>query len=78
MTPRLPSLSSRKVIDALRKAGFKDAPHRGKGSHRALVRHDDPPRLVIIPERKDIPVGTLRAIVRQAGLTPAEFLDLLK
>jgi predicted RNA binding protein YcfA (HicA-like mRNA interferase family) len=42
-----------------------------------MVRDDDPPRLVIIPERKDIPVGTLRAIIRQAGLTPDEFLSLL-
>jgi predicted RNA binding protein YcfA (HicA-like mRNA interferase family) len=78
VTARLPSLSSRKVIEALRKAGFVDAPRRGKGSHRALVLRDDPPRLVIVPERKDVPVGTLRAIVRQAGLTLEEFLELLK
>ena len=78
MSGRLPSLSSRQIIDALRRAGFADAPRRGKGSHRAMVRHDDPPRLVIIPERKDIPIGTLRAIIRQAGLTPEEFLTLLR
>ncbi len=43
-----------------------------------MVRRDEPPKLVIIPERKDIPVGTLRAIIRQAGLTPDEFLSLLR
>ena len=41
-----------------------------------MVRHDNPPRLVIIPERKDLPTGTLRAIIRQAGLTVEEFLGL--
>jgi predicted RNA binding protein YcfA (HicA-like mRNA interferase family) len=66
------------VIAALREAGFEDAPRRGKGSHRAMVLRSDPPRLVIIPERKDIPIGTLRGIIRQAGLTADEFLDLLK
>lgn len=78
MTPRLPSLSSRQIIDALKRVGFEDAPRRGKGSHRAVVRRGESTRLVIIPERKDIPVGTLRAIIRQAGLTPHEFLGLLK
>jgi hypothetical protein len=42
-----------------------------------MMLESSPPRLVIIPERKSIPVGTLRAIVRQAGLTVEEFLDLL-
>jgi predicted RNA binding protein YcfA (HicA-like mRNA interferase family) len=43
-----------------------------------VVGRDEPPQLVIIPERKDIPIGTLRAIIRQAGLTPEEFLSLLR
>jgi len=42
-----------------------------------MVLRSDPPRLVIIPKRKDIPVGTLRGIIRQAGLTNDEFLGLL-
>jgi predicted RNA binding protein YcfA (HicA-like mRNA interferase family) len=65
------------VISALRNAGFVEAPGRGKGSHRAVVLHSDPPRLVIIPDRKSLPIGTLRAIVRQAGMTVEEFLDHL-
>jgi len=32
----LPSVSSAEVLRVLRKAGFIDAPHRGKGSHVAL------------------------------------------
>ncbi len=77
VTPRLPSLSSRQLITALRKAGFEDAPRRGKGSHVALVKQGSPPRLVIVPFRKSLPSGTVRGIIRQAGLEREEFLDLL-
>jgi predicted RNA binding protein YcfA (HicA-like mRNA interferase family) len=35
-------------------------------------------RLVIVPERKTLPRGTLRAILDQAGLTKDEFVELLK
>jgi predicted RNA binding protein YcfA (HicA-like mRNA interferase family) len=38
----------------------------------------DKARLVIVPDRKTIPRGTLRAILDQAGLTKDEFIDLLK
>ena len=76
---RLPSLSSRQLIAALRRAGFEDAPHCGKGSHRALVRRqrDDIIRLVIVPERSDLPRGTVHAILQQAGMTPQELAELL-
>ena len=76
---RLPSLSTLQVIKALRKGGFLDAPTRGKGSHHALskIETDGTVRLVIVPERRDIPVGTLSAIIKQAGLSRDEFLALL-
>ena len=77
--PKLPSLSSRQIIDALRRAGFAEAPHRGKGSHRAFCRTDADgrARLVIVPQGKDIPHGTLTAVLEQAGLSREEFLNLL-
>jgi len=34
------------------------------------------PRLVIVPERKNLPKGTLRSILEQAGLTKEEFINL--
>lgn len=76
---RLPSLSSKKIIRALRAAGFSEAPHRGKGSHRAFVKKDPGGRvrLVIVPQGRDIPRGTLLAILDQAGLTKDDFLSLL-
>ena len=76
---RLPSLSSKDIIRALRKAGFDEAPQRGKGSHRAFVKKDSAGRirLVIVPQGKDIPRGTLVAILEQAGLSKDDFLQLL-
>ncbi|NIM04706.1 MAG: addiction module toxin, HicA family [Armatimonadetes bacterium] len=79
MSRRLPSLSGGQVIAALRKAGFEDAPRRGKGSHRAMMKRESSgrTRLVIVPDRKDLPRGTLGAILDQAGLSAADFLELL-
>ncbi len=75
---KLPSLSSDQVVRALRKANFVYAPKRGKGSHVALYRTIvGKTSLVIVPKRKDLPLGTLRAIIEQSGLTQAEFLALL-
>ena len=51
---RLPSLSTRQVVSALKRAGFEDAPKRAKGSHRALFLRTEPVRLVVVPERKSI------------------------
>lgn len=77
---RLPALSSREVIAVLRRAGCLDAPRRGKGSHRAFVRRtpDGLIRLVIVPQSASLPRGTLRAILRQAGLSAEEFSTLLR
>lgn len=73
-----PSLSSDKVIKALKKAGFQDAPRRGKGSHFALYKEDARGKhLVIIPKRKAIPTGTMRAILEQAGMSRDEFFKFL-
>ncbi len=74
----LPLLSSNDIIRKLRKAGFINAPHQGKGSHIALSRlGDDGKRhLVIIPKRDPVPKGTLISILKQAHLTKEEFLEL--
>ncbi len=73
---KLPILSSNKLVKALKLQGFEDAPKRGKGSHIALVKRDrEKTRLVIIPDKKHIPRGTLRAILDQAGLTREDLLS---
>ncbi|WP_084457835.1 type II toxin-antitoxin system HicA family toxin [Desulfocurvus vexinensis] len=58
-------MTSREVIRKLEQAGFQKVGQRG--SHLKL-RHPDG-RTVIVPDpRKDIKLGTLRSIERQAGV----------
>ena len=76
--PKLPIVSQKEIIRVLQKAGFEYAPKRGKGSHAAFVKTGkDKTRLVIVPDRKEIPKGTLLAILDQAGFTKEEFVKIL-
>lgn len=77
MTKRLPAVKPRQVIRALEKAGFVVS--RTKGSHCRLVHRTDPTRrtTVAMHASRDVPLGTLRDIIDQAGLTVDEFVDLL-
>jgi predicted RNA binding protein YcfA (HicA-like mRNA interferase family) len=60
---------------ALERAGFFH--HHTRGSHYHF-KHPDRPRLVPVPyHARDIKRGLLRTIIRQAGMTVEEFLDLL-
>ena len=48
-----------------------------EGSH-IILRHTVPPhRRLSVPNHKDLAKGTLRALIRDAGLTVQEFVDLL-
>jgi predicted RNA binding protein YcfA (HicA-like mRNA interferase family) len=71
---RLPVLSARECVAALEKAGFYVI--RQQGSH-ITMRRDSPPGRVTVPNHKELRTGMLRAIIRQAGLTVDEFLELL-
>jgi predicted RNA binding protein YcfA (HicA-like mRNA interferase family) len=77
MTPRLPSLKADAVIRALRRAGFEVV--RSVGSHHRMVHTQNPRRATTIPVHKgrDLPRPMLQAIIKQAGMTVEEFLDLL-
>lgn len=45
-----------------------------KGSHVKLRKTGDPTLTVIVPaDRKEIPMGTMRSILRQSGLSMSEF-----
>jgi predicted RNA binding protein YcfA (HicA-like mRNA interferase family) len=74
---RLPAVDGRAVVKALERAGFTVA--RTSGSHVRLIHADDPSRHTTVPVHKgrDLPRGTLRDIIDQAGLTVGEFLDML-
>jgi len=71
---RLPVLSGAACVKALSKAGFEV--YRQRGSHITLIRRT-PPAQTTIPNHKELDRGTLRAIIRQTGLTVEEFLALL-
>lgn len=72
--PKLPVVNARECVKALQKAGFYVA--RQKGSHITL-RRDDPKGRVTVPNHNPIKPGMLRGIIKEAGLTVAEFLKLL-
>ena len=71
---RLPVLSGQKCIKILSKAGFYLK--RQEGSHITL-RRDNPFGQVVVPDHKELDRGTLRAIIRQTGLSLEEFIRLL-
>jgi predicted RNA binding protein YcfA (HicA-like mRNA interferase family) len=71
----LPRISGREVVQALKKVGLEQ--DRQRGSHIILRQTDSPHRRVTVPDHKEIAKGTLRAIIREVGLTVDEFNDLL-
>ena len=72
----LPVVSGRKVIKALTKAGF--TVQGKKGSHVKLKKTEAGKILiVIVPDHAEVARGTLKSILRQAGITKEEFLKLL-
>ena len=70
----LPRISGRTCLSALAKAGFEFK--RQQGSHMVL-RRDNPFAQIVVPDHKELDTGTLRAIIRQAGLSVEEFMSLL-
>ena len=71
---KLPVLSGEKCIKALVKAGFYFK--RQEGSHVTL-RRNEPFCQLVVPLHKELDRGTLRAIIREAGLSVSEFTKLL-
>lgn len=58
------------VQRVLEKLGFRLI--RQRGSH-AVYRHEDGRYTTVPVHRGDLPLGTLRQILKDVGLTPAEF-----
>jgi predicted RNA binding protein YcfA (HicA-like mRNA interferase family) len=69
------SLPYREVKRKLEAAGFEIVTQ--KGSHVKFIRRDtDGIRTAIVPAHREIAVGTLRSILRQAGITSEDFMNL--
>ena len=71
----LPVVSGREVVKALEKIGYGF--DRQRGSHMILRQQDPPHRRLTIPDHTEVAKGTLRTIIRQAGLTVEELNHLL-
>jgi predicted RNA binding protein YcfA (HicA-like mRNA interferase family) len=71
----LPVISGQECAKALSKIGFHLK--RQESSHM-ILRRDDPFAQVVVPDHKTLDRGTLRAIIRQAGLGVDEFVKLIQ
>ncbi len=72
---RLPTLTPRQVVVALKQAGFAEVTQ--SGSHLILKHPVSKRRLPVPIHAKDLKRPLLRAIIRQAGLTVDQFRDLI-
>lgn len=70
----LPQISGRECAKALAGAGFSF--RRQEGSH-IILRRTEPFAQLVVPDHAELDRGTLRAIIRQAGLSIDQFKELL-
>ena len=71
---KLPVISGRDLVRALAKVGFQF--DRQKGSHMMLFR-EQPPMTLSVPDHRELDRGTLRTLLRQAGLAPEDLVRLV-
>lgn len=75
--PKLPRVSGQQAIRALERLGFEQV--RQKGSHVVLKKQtpEGDVGCVVPLHRRDLAVGTLSGILRQAGVSVEEFIEKL-
>jgi predicted RNA binding protein YcfA (HicA-like mRNA interferase family) len=73
--PKLPRVKPKVAIRALKKAGFYV--DHVSGSHYILYKDDKIPPISIPYHNKDLKIGTLSNIIKQAKLSKKDFIDLL-
>lgn len=72
---KLPSdLSGPDLVKVLQSVGF--VVQRQRGSH-IILRRESPHARVVVPNHKILRVGTLRTILREAGLSTEQLVNLL-
>ena len=72
--PKLPVVKASECIRVLQRVGFTVT--RQKGSHITLHR-PDPRGRTTVPNHGTLKPGMLHRIIKDAGLTVDEFIDLL-
>ena len=74
--PELRKVSGREAVRALERLGFRRL--RQRGSHTILVKETAEGKVgCVVPMHRELKIGTLRGILRQAGVSPDEFLQAL-
>ena len=70
--PKFPGLSGADIIKGLEKLGF--AVIRQSGSHVVMKRNGQG---CVVPNHKEVKVGTVNGLLRQAGVNAKEFESAL-
>ena len=70
--PALPVLSGRKVVRVFERLGWQIA--RQRGTHIIVVKDGEIASLSI-PDHREVAKGTLRSLIRTAGITVDEFIS---
>jgi len=74
--PKLPAVKDKDIVSVLEKLGFEK--HRQSGTSHLVMKHADGRRTTVsIHAGKDIPKGTLLAILRDVSISRDELLKLL-
>lgn len=73
--PKLPVVSGKDVVKAMAKLNY-ETDHQ-TGSHIILRQNYSPFRRLTVPNHKEIAKGTLKSILREAGISVEEFIKLL-
>ncbi len=71
----LPILSGRQLVKVFCSLGY--AVDRQRGSHIILRQSEPPHRRLVVPDHAEIAKGTLRAVLRDAGLTVEDLRRML-
>lgn len=74
--PKMPRISSREAILALERLGFEQI--RQTGSHVVMKRLTEEGEIgCVVPVHRELKIGTLNGILKQAKVTVEEFIDNL-
>ncbi len=72
---KLPVVSGKEALKAFQKLGY-ELDHQ-TGSHMILRQPVPPFRRLTVPNHKNLAKGTLRSLIREAGLSVEEFIELI-
>jgi len=74
--PKMPRISSREAIRALERLGFEQV--RQTGSHVVMKKETEEGEIgCVVPMHRELKVGTLSGILKQAQVTVEEFIKSL-